>query len=73
MRVSTEKRQDGIYISIKLDPDEYERLRRGDSAGGWDLGDQKVHKMSAPTGEIAVFLEALGNYVASYARSMSPS
>jgi hypothetical protein len=67
-----EVQEDGIYVKLRLDADEYERLTLGQKAKDWDT-DQQVIRGSTPPGEAAVFLEALGEHIASYARAMSRS
>lgn len=67
-----EVKDDGLYVTIRLDEDEYERLAKGQHAKDWDTEHQTVKGNSLP-GEVAVFLEALGEHIAGYARVMSES
>jgi hypothetical protein len=66
-----EAKDDGIYITIRLDEDEYQRLARGDRIKEW-AKPQIVKGKSSP-GEAAVFYEALGEYIVSYAGVISGS
>jgi hypothetical protein len=65
-------KDDGLYITIRLDENEYEQLARGRQATGFDM-EQSTNTGSSPPGEVAVFLDALGKYIASYAATMSGS
>jgi hypothetical protein len=66
-----EAKDDGIYITIRLDEDEYQRLAGGDRIKEW-AKPQIVKGKSLP-GEAAVFYEALGDYIVSYAGVISGS
>ena len=66
-------KDDGLYVTLRLDADEYQRLTRGQYGNEWDLEHQIIRRISALPGEVAVFLEALGNHIVSYAGAMSRS
>jgi len=67
-----EAKDDGVYVTIRLDEDEYERLRTGHVVKEWGTFHEISRGKTLP-GEAAVFLESLGKHITSYAQGMSES
>lgn len=67
-----EAKDDGVYVTIRLDEDEYEHLKAGHHVQEWGTFKEISRGKTLP-GENAVFLEALGKHITSYAQGMSES